>query len=39
MAAIGTRDGREIVRDFGRLYEEGRLQRLPDGRYTLNGKG
>jgi len=39
MAAVGTRDGREIVRDFGRLYEEGRLARLPDGRYTLNGKG
>jgi UbiD family decarboxylase len=37
MAAVGSRDGREILRDFGRLYEEGRLQRLPNGRYTLNG--
>jgi UbiD family decarboxylase len=37
MAAVGTRDGREIVRDFGKLYELGRLERLKDGRYTLNG--
>jgi UbiD family decarboxylase len=37
MAAVGSRDGREIVRDFGKLYEQGRLQRLKDGRYTLNG--
>jgi 2,5-furandicarboxylate decarboxylase 1 len=37
MAALGTRDGREIVRDFGKLYEQGRLKRLQDGRYTLNG--
>ena len=39
MAAAGTRDGREIVRGLGQLYEEGRLERLPDGRYALNGKG
>ena len=39
MAAVGTRDGREIVRDFGKLYEQGRLRRLKDGRYTLNGGG
>src|SRR5882757_8471309 len=37
MAALGTRDGREILRDFGKLYEQGRLKRLNDGRYTLNG--
>jgi hypothetical protein len=37
MAALGTRDGREILRDFGKLYEQGRLKRLQDGRYTLNG--
>jgi 2,5-furandicarboxylate decarboxylase 1 len=37
MAALGTRDGREILRLFGKLYEEGRLKRLKDGRYTLNG--
>jgi 2,5-furandicarboxylate decarboxylase 1 len=39
MAALGTRDGREILRDFGKLYEQGRLKRLKDGRYTLNGGG
>ena len=37
MAALGTRDGREILRDFDKLYAQGRLQRLKDGRYTLNG--
>jgi 2,5-furandicarboxylate decarboxylase 1 len=37
MAAVGTRDGREILRDFDKLYEQGRLKRLKDGRYTLNG--
>ena len=37
--ALGTRDGREILRDFGKLYEQGRLQRLKDGRYALNGGG
>jgi UbiD family decarboxylase len=35
MAAIGTRDGREILRDFDKLYAQGRLQRLPDGRYVI----
>jgi len=39
MAALGTRDGRELVREFDRLYAEGRLSRLNDGRYTLNGGG
>ena len=39
MAALGTRDGREILRGFDRLYAQGRLQRLKDGRYTLNGGG
>jgi len=39
MAALGTRDGRELLRDFGKLYEQGRLKRLKDGRYTLNGGG
>ena len=39
MAALGPRDGREILRDFGKLYEQGRLKRLQDGRYTLNGGG
>jgi UbiD family decarboxylase len=39
MAALGTRDGREILRVFDRLYQEGRLKRLQDGRYSLNGEG
>jgi UbiD family decarboxylase len=38
MAALGTRDGREVVRVFDKLYADGRLQRLKDGRYALNGK-
>ncbi|MDB5410838.1 MAG: UbiD family decarboxylase [Rhodospirillales bacterium] len=37
MAALGTRDGREILRTFDTLYKEGRLQRLADGRYELTG--
>ncbi len=37
MAALGTRDGREILRDFDKLYQQGRLKRLKDGRYALNG--
>jgi UbiD family decarboxylase len=37
MAAIGSRDGREILRDFDKLYAQGRLTRLKDGRYALNG--
>src|SRR6266851_1536566 len=36
---FGNGDGREILREFGRLYEEGRLTRLKDGRYALNGGG
>jgi UbiD family decarboxylase len=35
MAALGTRDGREILAVFDRLYGAGRLGRLEDGRYTL----
>jgi len=35
MAALGSRDGREILRDFDKLYEQGLLKRLADGRYTL----
>jgi UbiD family decarboxylase len=37
MTALGTRDGREILRGFDQLYAQGRLTRLKDGRYTLNG--
>jgi UbiD family decarboxylase len=35
MAALGTRDGREVVTSLDRLYAEGRLRRLDDGRYAL----
>jgi len=35
MAALGTRDGREILPILEKLYAEGRLARLDDGRYTL----
>jgi 3-polyprenyl-4-hydroxybenzoate decarboxylase len=37
MAALGTRDGRELLTSLDKLYAEGRLSRLEDGRYTLNG--
>ena len=39
MAALGTRDGREVLRTLDKLYADGSLTRLPDGRYALNGKG
>lgn len=35
MAALGTRDGREILPILAKLYDSGRLGRLDDGRYTL----
>ena len=35
MAALGTRDGREVLPIIEKLYDEGRLGRLDDGRYTL----
>jgi hypothetical protein len=35
MAAVGTRDGREVVAELDRLYAGGRLVRLEDGRYAL----
>ena len=38
MAALGTRDGREILRVFDKMYVDGSLTRLKDGRYALNGK-
>jgi 2,5-furandicarboxylate decarboxylase 1 len=37
MAAMGTRDGRELLPIIDKLYESGRLGRLDDGRYVLNG--
>jgi 2,5-furandicarboxylate decarboxylase 1 len=36
MAALGTRDGRELLHGLDALYRQGRLQRLQDGRYTLD---
>jgi hypothetical protein len=39
MAALGTRDGREILPALDKLYAEGRIARLDDGRYALNGAG
>ncbi len=35
MAALGTRDGREILATLDTLHQAGRLGRLEDGRYTL----
>ena len=37
MAAMGTRDGRELLPIIDKLYESGKLGRLDDGRYILNG--
>lgn len=36
MDATNSDDGREIVRVLENFYSEGRLNRLNDGRYTLN---
>jgi 2,5-furandicarboxylate decarboxylase 1 len=35
MAATGSKDGREIVRELDALYTARRLGRLDDGRYVL----
>ena len=35
MAALGSRDGREIVRALDALYAADRLGRRDDGRYVL----
>src|ERR1700689_236873 len=37
VAALGSKDGREIVRQLDALYAEQRLGRLDDGRYVLKG--
>jgi 2,5-furandicarboxylate decarboxylase 1 len=39
MAARGSRDGREIVRELDTLYTADRLRRLDDGRYALKNDG
>jgi 2,5-furandicarboxylate decarboxylase 1 len=38
MAAVGTRDGREILTVLDRLYTAGRLGRHEDGRYKLTAE-
>jgi 3-polyprenyl-4-hydroxybenzoate decarboxylase len=38
MAALGSKDGREIVRELDALYATHRLGRLDDGRYVLKGE-
>jgi 2,5-furandicarboxylate decarboxylase 1 len=38
MAALGSKDGREIVRELDALYATKRLGRLDDGRYVLKEK-
>jgi hypothetical protein len=35
MTALGSKDGREIVRELDVLYAAQRLGRLDDGRYVL----
>jgi hypothetical protein len=37
MAAAGSRDGREIVRELDALYAGGKLTRNESGRYVLKG--
>src|ERR1700733_3004444 len=37
MSALGSKDGREIVRQLHALYTAQRLGRLDDGRYVLKG--
>ncbi|HXF90111.1 MAG TPA: UbiD family decarboxylase, partial [Xanthobacteraceae bacterium] len=39
MAAFGTRDGREVVRELDLLYAENRLGRDERGRYVLKANG
>jgi 2,5-furandicarboxylate decarboxylase 1 len=39
MAALNSKDGREIVRELDALYAARRLGRLDDGRYVLKGDG
>ncbi len=39
MAALGSKDGREIVRELDALYAAQSLGRLDDGRYVLKSNG
>jgi 2,5-furandicarboxylate decarboxylase 1 len=38
MAAAGSRDGRELVRELDALYSTDKLTRHESGRYMLKGK-
>jgi 3-polyprenyl-4-hydroxybenzoate decarboxylase len=38
MASLGSRDGRDVVRELDKLYASDRLDRREDGRYVLDGK-
>jgi len=35
MSALGSKDGREVVRELDKLYASGKLGRQEDGRYVL----
>ena len=37
MASLGSRDGRDVVRELDKLYASNQLGRREDGRYMLNG--
>jgi 3-polyprenyl-4-hydroxybenzoate decarboxylase len=37
MAAMGSRDGRDVVRELDKLYASDGLDRQADGRYVLKG--
>jgi len=37
MASLGSRDGRDVVRQLDTLYADNRLGRREDGRYVLDG--
>jgi 2,5-furandicarboxylate decarboxylase 1 len=39
MGALGSKDGREIVRELDTLYAAKRLERNDDGKYVLKGNG
>jgi hypothetical protein len=37
MASLGSRDGRDVVRELDKLYASDRLDRLETGKYVLKG--
>jgi hypothetical protein len=38
MSAVGSRDGREVVREIERLRQDGVLERNDNGEYYIIGK-